>query len=176
MHATTTNWLHFTPNLKSFTSEEQGKRLTFITDVWRWKQQKYLYWVVLMIMVLMMIIITDLCFNWANPQTFAILWPINSTQQFRNHNFLYIACTDTDISVSPQLHLFCLLRLLTFSQSTEVIELHVGRQRHVVSGDVGLISFLYLQIGRVTVQEIWKTNIQLRLDVLPLCRMYIKYS
>lgn len=50
---------------------------------------------------------------------------------------------------------------LTFSQSAEVIELHVWRQRHVLSGDVGLIRFLWLQIGRVAMQKTQRRGINL---------------
>lgn len=35
----------------------------------------------------------------------------------------------------------------TFSQSVEVVELHVGRHGHVLPGDGRLIHFLCLQVG-----------------------------
>ena len=80
------------------------------------------------------------------------------------------------MSAQPSVHEVRVLRLLTFSQSAEVVELHVGRQRHVLSGDLGLLNFVCLQIGGVTVQEMQRRNIQLGSDPLSVCKMDIKYS
>lgn len=46
------------------------------------------------------------------------------------------------------------------------MELHVGRQRHVLAGDLGLISFFRPQTGRVTVQETQRSDFRVGSDVL----------